>query len=72
MIGSRRKTGTIFDHLRAEGVPAERLACVHAPIGLDLGGRTPAEIALAILAEVVQVRYGGTGQPLALPGSTEH
>jgi xanthine dehydrogenase accessory factor len=43
---------------------------VHAPIGLDLGGRSPAEIALAILAEIVQVRYGGSGQPrsLAMPG----
>lgn len=65
MIGSRRKVGVIFDHLRAEGVPEERLARVHAPIGLDLGGRSPAEIALAILAEIVQVRYGGTGTPKA-------
>ena len=61
MIGSRRKVSIVFDHLRAEGVSKERLARVHAPIGLDLGGRSPAEIALAILAEVVQVRYGGTG-----------
>ncbi|MGQ9494286.1 MAG: XdhC family protein [Anaerolineae bacterium] len=66
MIGSLRKVGTIFDHLRAEGVPEERLAQVHAPIGLDLGGRSPAEIALAILAEIVQVRYGGSGKPRAL------
>jgi len=66
MIGSRRKVGIVFDHLRAEGVSEERLARVHAPIGLDLGGRSPAEIALAILAEVVQVRYGGTGIPQAL------
>ena len=63
MIGSRRKVRTILDHLRADGVPGERLAWVHAPIGLDLGGRGPAEIALAILAEIVQVRYGGTGRP---------
>jgi xanthine dehydrogenase accessory factor len=63
MIGSRRKVGVIFEHLQAEGVSDERLACVHAPIGLDLGGHSPAEIALAILAEIVQVRYGGTGQP---------
>jgi xanthine dehydrogenase accessory factor len=66
MIGSRRKVGTVFDHLRAKGVAEERLAGVHAPIGLDLGGRSPAEIALAILAEIVQVRYGGTGQPRAV------
>jgi xanthine dehydrogenase accessory factor len=65
MVGSRRKVQTIFDHLRADGVPEERLAQVHAPIGLDLGGRSPEEIALAILAEIVQVRYGGSGCPRA-------
>ncbi len=70
MIGSQRKVGVIFDHLRAEGVSEEQLAHVRAPIGLDLGGRSPAEIALAILAEIVQVRYGGTGQPRA-SSSTE-
>jgi len=66
MIGSRRKIRAIFDDLQAEGVPAERLARVRAPIGLDLGGRQPAEIAVAILAEIVQVRCGGTGQSLAI------
>lgn len=66
MIGSRRKVGVIFDHLRADGVSEERLAQVRAPIGLDLGGREPAEIALAILAEVMQVRYGGSGSPRSL------
>jgi len=68
MIGSRRKVKTVFDHLRAEGISEEQLAGVHAPIGLDLGGRQPAEIALSILAEIVQVRYGGTGRPLS-PGT---
>lgn len=63
MIGSRRKVEIIFDHLRAEGATEERLAQVRAPIGLDLGGRSPAEIALSILAEVVQVRYRGSGGP---------
>jgi xanthine dehydrogenase accessory factor len=63
MIGSRRKVAAIFDHLRADGVAEDQLARVHAPIGLDLGGRSPAEIALAILAEIVQVRYGGPGRP---------
>ncbi len=66
MIGSRRKVRTIFDHLRAHGVTDEQLARVRAPIGLDLGGRSPAEIALAILAEIVQVRCGGTGGSRAL------
>lgn len=64
MIGSRRKVGTIFDHLRREGVPEEELRRVHAPIGLDLGGGRSAEIALSIMAEIVKERYGGTGRPL--------
>jgi len=66
MIGSQRKVGIIFDHLRADGVGEEQLARVHAPIGLNLGGRSPAEIALSILAEIVQVQDGGTGQPLTV------
>ncbi|MGQ9627119.1 MAG: XdhC family protein [Anaerolineae bacterium] len=66
MIGSLRKVGTIFDHLRSDGVSEEKLAQVHAPIGLELGGRSPAEIALAILAEIVQVHYGGNGRPRSL------
>ncbi len=64
MIGSQRKVGIIFDHLRVDGIGEEQLARVHAPIGLNLGGRSPAEIALSILAEIVQVQHGGTGQPL--------
>lgn len=59
MIGSQRKVGTIFGHLRADGISDEQLARGRAPIGLNLGGRQPAEVALAILAEIVQVRYGG-------------
>lgn len=66
LLGSRRKTILIARMLRDEGVPEERLRAVHAPIGLDLGGRTPAEIALAVLAEITQERYGGTGRALRL------
>jgi xanthine dehydrogenase accessory factor len=40
------------------------LARLHGPIGLDLGGREPAETALAIMAEVVAERYGGSGSPM--------
>ncbi|HID87685.1 MAG TPA: XdhC family protein [Anaerolineae bacterium] len=73
MIGSRRKVGIIFEHLRAEGVSEEQLARVHAPIGLDLGGRKPTEIALAILAEIEMVRHGGSGRPLSgSMGGREH
>jgi len=65
MIGSRRKVAIIKEHLRQAGIAEEALARVHAPIGLDLGGRAPAEIALAVLAEMVAVRYGGSGRPLS-------
>ena len=63
MIGSRNKVATILGHLRSDGYSDEQLARVHAPIGLDLGGREPAEIALAILAEVEAVRHSGSGKP---------
>jgi xanthine dehydrogenase accessory factor len=66
LLGSRRKTILIERMLRDEGVAEERLKEVHAPIGLDLGGRTPAEIALSVLAELSAERYGGTGRPLRL------
>jgi xanthine dehydrogenase accessory factor len=58
MIGSRSKCNTILDHLRADGYSEDDFARIYAPIGLDLGGPTPEEIALAILAEVVAVRRG--------------
>lgn len=66
LLGSRRKTILVARMLRDEGVSEERLRTVHAPIGLDLGGRTPAEIALAVLAEITQERYGGSGRALRL------
>jgi xanthine dehydrogenase accessory factor len=68
MIGSRRRTTTIRERLRKEGVTAELLRRVHAPIGLDIGAQTPEEIALAILAEVVLTRRGGTGTPKSQDG----
>jgi xanthine dehydrogenase accessory factor len=56
MIGSRRRVREVFRHLAAAGVPEERIARVHAPIGLAIGAESPAEIAVAIAAELVQVR----------------
>jgi xanthine dehydrogenase accessory factor len=61
MIRSRAKCQTILDHLRADGYGDDALSCVYAPIGLDLGGPSPEEIAVAILAEVIAVRRGGKG-----------
>lgn len=66
LLGSRRKTVLIEKMLRDEDVAEERLRAVHAPIGLDLGGRTPAEIALSVLAEMSQERFGGNAGPLRL------
>jgi len=58
MIGSRTKCGAILDHLKADGITPDALQRVYAPIGLDLGGPSPEEIAVAILAEVIAVRHG--------------
>ena len=66
LLGSKRKTVLIAKMLRDEGVSEERIRAVHAPIGLDLGGRTPSEIALSVLSEMSMERYGGTGRPLRL------
>lgn len=58
MIGSRRKIRTIFDSLMQEGFSREQLDAVYTPIGLDIGAKTPEEIALSIAAQLVQVRAG--------------
>jgi xanthine dehydrogenase accessory factor len=65
LLGSRRKTVLIEQMLRDLGVADDRIAAIRAPVGLDLGGRTPAEIALSVMAEITQIRYHGTGQPLS-------
>jgi xanthine dehydrogenase accessory factor len=65
MIGSRRRVKAAMMGLEAEGYSTERLARVAAPIGLDIGSETPAEIAVAILAEIILARRGGTGRPLS-------
>ncbi|MGO9516655.1 MAG: XdhC family protein [Candidatus Korobacteraceae bacterium] len=56
MIGSRRKTISIYKELEKEGIPAEKFANVHAPVGLEIGAVTPEEIAVAIVAEMIAVR----------------
>jgi len=65
LLGSRRKTVLIDEMLRSSGVPQERLDVVHAPVGLDLGGRTPAEIALSVMSEITAIRYHGTTRSLS-------
>jgi xanthine dehydrogenase accessory factor len=56
MIGSKRKTITIYKELEKEGIPAEKFAHVHAPVGLEIGAVTPEEIAVAIVAEMIAER----------------
>jgi xanthine dehydrogenase accessory factor len=63
-VGSRKTQGDRRERLRGAGVTDEELARLRGPVGLDLGGRAPAETALAIMAEVVAERYGGSGRPM--------
>lgn len=60
-IGSKKTQAARRERLRFQGFTETDIARVHGPIGLDLGGRSPAETALAIMAEVTAVRYGGEG-----------
>lgn len=61
LVGSRRHTGHHLEALRAKGVPEAVINRIQSPVGLDLGSRTPGEIAVSILAGVVAVRRGGRG-----------
>ena len=63
-VGSRKTQGDRRGRLLDAGVTAEELAELRGPVGLDLGGRAPSETALAILAEIVAQRYGGSGVPM--------
>lgn len=66
VIGSRAKITKFFLRLRAAGVDETLFARVSAPVGLDLGAETPAEIAVSIAAEIIAVRRGKTGATLAM------
>jgi len=63
-VGSRKTQADRRARLRDAGVEDDALSDLRGPIGLDLGGRAPAETALAILAEIVAERYGGSGHPM--------
>lgn len=64
MIGSKRRTATVLEHLRAEGFDPRDLAALRTPIGLSIGAETPEEIAVSIMAEVIMLRRGGDGAPM--------
>jgi xanthine dehydrogenase accessory factor len=59
MIGGRARVSAAFSRLIEDGVPREKLDQIYAPIGLRIGAQTPEEIALSIMAEIVNVRRGG-------------
>ena len=66
VIGSRRRWTQALRELREKGMAEEKLARVHAPIGLELNAETPEEIAVSIMAEIVMIRNGGTGQSMKM------
>lgn len=66
MIGSNLRVRTVMGHAKERGYDVGKLKRVYAPIGLDIGSQTPAEIGLAIMAEIVNVHRGGKGTSLAL------
>jgi len=64
MLGSPQKIQAIFEKLNKKGYDKQLLGSVHSPVGLDIGGETPEEIAISIIAEMQMVRYGRTGRSL--------
>jgi xanthine dehydrogenase accessory factor len=72
-MGSRRTHEDRLARLRDAGLTDEELSRLRSPIGLDLGARTPEETAVSIAAELIQLRWGGTGRPLtATDGRIHH
>ncbi len=63
-MGSRRTNAERLELLRALGLTEAELARLHAPIGLDVGARTPEETAVSVAAEIIAARWGGTGTQL--------
>jgi xanthine dehydrogenase accessory factor len=68
MIGSRRKVRMVFDDMRGRGVPEEKLANVYAPLGLDIGADSPAEIAVSTVAEILAVLRQRTAKHMRMAG----
>src|SRR5262245_13483182 len=64
MIGSKKKVLTVFDELSKRGVSRKVLARVRAPVGINIGADSPAEIAVSVLAEVIMVLRAADGRPL--------
>jgi xanthine dehydrogenase accessory factor len=72
LVASPRRAAVLRDYLAARGVTAEQIARLRAPAGLNIGAQTQEEIALSILAEIVQLRSSTTGEPIpAAPAQPE-
>jgi len=69
VIGSKRRWLETVKAMTEKGVPEERLARVHSPIGLELQAETPEEIAVSIMAEILMVRNKATGEKMSEAGS---
>ena len=66
MIGSRRRVRATLERIAEDGVPASELNEIHAPLGVDLGAETPAEIAVSIIGEIIRERRTGARDPFSL------
>lgn len=64
VIGSKRRWLTTVKALKGKGMPEEKIARVHSPMGLELNAETPEEIAVSIMAEILMLKDKGTGKPM--------
>lgn len=71
-MGSRRTHDDRTRRLREAGLDADALSRLRSPVGLDLGARTPEEVAVSVAAEVVALRWGGSGAPLTATTGVIH
>jgi xanthine dehydrogenase accessory factor len=76
LVASHHRARLVLDYLSAEGIPAEKIARIFAPAGLELGAATPEEIALSIMSQIVALRRSGAvshlkGEPLERTESCE-
>ena len=70
LLGNRARGAAVLDFLAQEGIGAEERSRVHVPVGLDIGARTPSEIALSVLAEALAIRNGRPGTPMRDRGAS--
>lgn len=69
LIGSRKRWATTIEMLSEQGIKAEDLQSIHAPIGLELNAETPREIAVSIMGEIIMHMRNGTGEPMKWHGT---